>query len=48
MARHRKQMLRNEWRKAHRRAPRREIGRTPNWVIRDLRDRAKDGGVQDA
>lgn len=27
-----KRMLRNEYRKNHRVAPKREIGRTPNWV----------------
>jgi hypothetical protein len=43
----RKQQLRNEWRKSPRRAPRREIGRTPNWVIQERRERAEDGGQQD-
>lgn len=34
----RKRQLRNEWRKAPRKAPRREIGRTPNWVFRERRE----------
>lgn len=34
-----KQQLRNEWRRDHKRAPRREIGRRPNWVYQELRDR---------
>ncbi|MGC4947734.1 hypothetical protein ACLQ2N_16255 [Streptomyces sp. DT224] len=36
-----KQQLRNEWRKYHKRAPRREIGRSPNWVYRELRDQLR-------
>lgn len=38
----RKRQLRNEWRKSPRRAPRREIGRTPNWVYQERRDRPQD------
>jgi len=33
-----KRQLRNEYRKAPRRAPRREIGRSPNWVYREKKD----------
>lgn len=39
-----KQQLRNEWRKDHRRAPRREIGRRPTWVYQELRDRLRAEG----
>jgi hypothetical protein len=38
----RKRQLRNEWRKAPRKAPRREIGRTPNWVFQERRDRNRN------
>lgn len=41
MRRWQKRMLRSEWRKDHKRAPRREVGRTPNWVIRELRERRR-------
>lgn len=41
MRRFQKHMLRNEHRKDHRRAPRREIGRSPNWVIAELRERRR-------
>lgn len=44
----RKQQLRDEWRKSPRRAPRREIGRTPTWVIQERRERAEDDRAQDA
>ncbi|WP_267908039.1 hypothetical protein [Streptomyces murinus] len=36
-----KQQLRNEWRKAPKRAPRREIGRRPTWVYQELRDQIR-------
>lgn len=39
-----KRMLRNEYRKDHRRSSdRREVGRTPNWVIGDRRNRRRQG-----
>lgn len=41
MRRWQKRMLRNEHRKDPKRAPRREIGRTPNWVIQELRERRR-------
>jgi hypothetical protein len=42
MRRWQKRMLRNEYRKDHRRgSDRREIGRTPNWVIQDLRSQRR-------
>ncbi|QKY78635.1 hypothetical protein SEA_DRYAD_97 [Streptomyces phage Dryad] len=47
MSKHRKQMLRNEHRKSPKRAPRREIGRTPNWVIQERREAAQDGGSEE-
>jgi len=46
MARHRKQMLRNEHRRNHRLAPRREIGRTPNWVYLERWNRLRSVGVE--
>jgi hypothetical protein len=39
-----KQQLRNEWRRGHKRAPRREIGRRPNWVYQERRDRLRTEG----
>jgi hypothetical protein len=36
-----KRSLRNAWRRQHKRAPRREIGRTPNWVIQERRERRR-------
>lgn len=33
-----KRQLRDEWRKNHKAAPRREIGRTPNWVYRERKE----------
>lgn len=36
-----KRQLRNEWRRSHRIAPRREIGRRPNWVFREVQDRLR-------
>jgi hypothetical protein len=42
MQRFKKRMLRNEYRKDHRRgSDRREVGRTPNWVIQELRERRR-------
>lgn len=41
MTRHRRRMLRNEWRRNHRLAPRREIGRRPTWVVGQLRDKLR-------
>lgn len=41
MRRWQKRMLRNEHRKNPKLAPRREIGRTPNWVIKQLRERRR-------
>lgn len=38
MRRWKKRSLRNESRKNHKLAPRREIGRTPNWVFQEKRD----------
>lgn len=38
----RKQQLRDEWRKSHKRAPRREIGRTPTWVRQETREKQED------
>lgn len=40
----RKRQLRDEFRKSPRRAPRREIGRTPNWVIQERRENLRDSG----
>jgi len=42
MRRFKKRMLRNEHRPQHRRgSDRREVGRTPLWVIGDLRNRRR-------
>lgn len=39
MAKHwQKRMARDEYRRDHRRSPRREVGRTPNWVIQERRE----------
>ncbi|QNR52036.1 hypothetical protein phiRKBJ001_94 [Streptomyces phage phiRKBJ001] len=43
----RKQQLRNEHRKSPKRAPRREIGRTPNWVYQERREAQQDGGSKE-
>lgn len=37
-----RRQLRNEWRKQHKRAPRREIGRTPNWVYRERKEKDRE------
>jgi len=34
----RKRQLRDEYRRTPRRAPRREIGRSPNWVYQERKD----------
>lgn len=38
-----KRMLRNAHRRQHKRAPRREIGRSPNWVIQERREQRRTG-----
>lgn len=43
----RKRQLRDEFRRNHSKAPRREIGRTPNWVFQERRDRIRGEADED-